>query len=69
LDHLIHPPCLGAIGLDDSFITKFSLAALNTIASRSSDSRKYTPKDVLKYSDIKSSQVLGLYALQKWNSH
>ncbi|PLW31410.1 hypothetical protein PCANC_16728 [Puccinia coronata f. sp. avenae] len=48
---------------------KFSLAALNTIASRSSGSRKYTPKDVLKYSDIKSSQVLGLYALQKWNSH
>ncbi|KAA1121573.1 hypothetical protein PGTUg99_032499 [Puccinia graminis f. sp. tritici] len=52
-----------------SFITKFSLNALNTIAARSHSPRKFTSKDVMKYTEIESNQVLGIYARQKWNHH
>jgi len=51
-----------------SFITKFSLAALNSLAARSDSSRRYTIKDVRKYTEIESNQVLGLYALDKWHA-
>jgi len=51
-----------------SFITKFSLAALNSLAARSDSSRRYTVKDVRKYTEIESNQVLGLYALDKWHA-
>ncbi|WAQ82279.1 hypothetical protein PtA15_2A596 [Puccinia triticina] len=50
-----------------SFITTFSLNALNTIAARLHSPFKYTSTDVQKYTEIQSNQVLGIYAHQKWN--
>ncbi|POW14571.1 hypothetical protein PSHT_07348 [Puccinia striiformis] len=49
------------------FITHFSLNALNTLGARLHPTRTYTMKDVQKYTDIESNQVLGIYAHQKWN--
>lgn len=50
-----------------SFITSFALAALNKISSELSYPG-YSEKDVEKYTELRSNQILGLYARKQWNN-
>ncbi|KAI8458527.1 Metallo-dependent phosphatase-like protein [Phakopsora pachyrhizi] len=49
------------------FIQKFVLVALNKIEPKGKGERRYTEEDVKEYSNIKSNEMIGIYATLKWS--